>query len=88
MALEESVHFVVVVKFTTLVKVDVLTGDLGSMLLQPVVKPVLGCTFGDSRCTIKSNQDIAGFFVETTIGGSLSLVFGTLTGKSEVDGQA
>ncbi len=39
-ALEESANFLIIIKFATLVHVDVLSGDLRCILLKPVFEPI------------------------------------------------
>jgi hypothetical protein len=92
MTLKESANFVVVVKFASLVQVDLLTRDFGSMLLQPVIKPVEGGAFGDTRSAAKStggvvsNQILTILAIETTIGSAASLDFGALASKGKING--
>jgi hypothetical protein len=90
--LKKSANFVVIVKFASLVQVDILTRDFGSVLLQPVIKPVEGSAFGDTRGAVKStggmvsNQNVAHLAIEAAIGGAMSLVFGALASEGKICG--
>jgi hypothetical protein len=90
--LEESANFAVVIKFTALIQVDVLARNVGSMLLQPVVKPVQGSSFRDTWGAIKSAgcmvgyQDLAHFTIEAAICFTAGFVFVASASEGKVNG--
>jgi hypothetical protein len=92
-AFEKRADLGVVVKFSALVKHDILASNARRMSEKPVLEPGQRGSFGytgsaiELRCGIICNEDVAGFAVDTFVGVSTSCIFGSLACKGEIDGQ-
>jgi hypothetical protein len=81
MALEDATDLWVVVKLTTLIKKNVLSRDIGRVMLEPRIKPCDGGTFGNVGRTVEGasgvvcDENIAGFTIEALVGFDTSGIF-------------
>jgi hypothetical protein len=92
--LKESTDLWAVVKFTTLIHVNVLVGNLWRVAREPLSEPVNRGTFGDVNGAVESagivmfDEDKTRLTIDPFIGGGARLILGGLPSKRKVDGEA
>ena len=91
--LEELANFRVVVKFTTLVKEDILVLAFRGVGGEECIQPINGRSFGDAGITMHhpgemvSNKNPTSFTIETNKVSLSSGIFGLGSREGKVDGE-